>query len=119
MLSQNTILNNVLDSETVHGFFEGVTQKKPRSDDEDCASVASLHIEAFESLLKCVNSKAVGLGSIIKDLHVKCDASVTSLRPGGGRQVIRNLPMGDTCCRQCSTRCFQIAKTFTLEVQSK
>ena len=70
MLPDEIILKNVLKSEVVHQFFEGATQKKPRSDDEDCSNYAGLHITAFESLLKCVNSKAIGLGALKKKIPI-------------------------------------------------
>ena len=69
--------------------------KKPRSDDEDCTNYGSLHIEAFECLVKCVNSKAIGLGSLKRNFQTLCKSSKGSLNPGGSNQVIRNLPMGD------------------------
>ena len=93
--ADDVILTNVLDCEILHSFLEGATKKKPRSDDEDCSKYGSLHIQAIECLLKCVNSKTVGIGSLKRNFESICKTPVSGLNPGGGRQVIRSLPVGE------------------------
>ena len=93
ILSDAAILTEVLKCETVHRFFEGLTQKSPRCDDED-ANFAGLHVQAFECLMKCVNTRAIGIRSLKKNLQIPC-ASAESLDPGGNRKIASSLPVGE------------------------
>ena len=95
VMTDEIILNNVIVCEILHQFLEGITQKFPRSNDEDF-NFAGLHIQACESLIKCVNSKAIGIGSLQKNMQVSQKTSRSTLDPGGTRKVVSSLPLGET-----------------------
>ena len=94
VMSDEFILNNIVICEILHLFFEGITQKFPRSNDEHY-KFAGLHVQACESLIKCVNSKAIGIGSLKKNMQVQLKTSKSTLDPGGTRKIIKNLPLGE------------------------
>ena len=96
-LSETKILCN-LSSDLVHSFFEGCTQKFPRSNENEDVNATQLHTLAFESLLKVINPKTIGVGAVKKNLEIACSSSsaaLSSFNPGGGIKVIKKLPLGN------------------------
>ena len=92
-LTDVAILNDILKCEVVHQFIEGLTNRFPRTDDEDMM-YAGLHVQAIECLIKCVNNRAIGISSLRKNLQVP-SASSSSLDPGGNKKLATSLPVGD------------------------
>ena len=83
--------------EIVNSFFEGCTKKYPRAAEDD-EKIAPLHNAAFEALLKSINSKTIGIGSLKQNLTTVCTSSganLTNLNAGGGKGVIKTLPLGE------------------------
>ena len=88
------------DCEILIQFIEGATQKYPRANDNDLSdeNVASLQNATIENILKCINSKTIGISTLKQNLTLACDSSsaaLAPLNPGGGRKVIKTLPIGE------------------------
>ena len=95
-LSEKEILTTIYDCEILHKFMEGITMKKPRCAEEPYPRSAVLQASAFEALLKCINSKCIGLSMLKKNFKLACSkSSFQDFNPGGGRAVLQNLPKGD------------------------
>ena len=98
-LTPKEILETCNICDIAHSFFEGITRKSPRTnEEEDNDNIAQLHNSAFESLLKSINSKTIGIGSLKNHLDTVCasaNANFTHFSAGGGKNVIKTLPLGD------------------------
>ena len=96
-MTPKEILQTCNTCDVVHSFFEGITKKSPRFNEDD-ENISLFHNSAFESLLKSINSKTIGIGSLQQNLEAVCASSstnLTQLNAGGGKGVLKNLPLGD------------------------